>query len=83
VRIIEELLEIWPNEVCNKVISRRKLEELKWCGCPRRREEKGVACPKEGKVQQSGTWAGAPESTVKEEGKQREVRQTFKILREV
>jgi len=31
-------------------------------------------CPKEGKVQQSSTQAGAPEGTAKEESKQREVR---------
>jgi len=31
----------------------------------------------------SGTWSGEPESTAKEEGSQREVRRTFKMLREV
>jgi len=39
--------------------------------------------PKRGKVQQSSTRAGVPGSTVKEGGRQREVRQTFKMLREV
>ena len=31
----------------------------------------------------SGTWSGEPESTVKEEGSQRDIRRTFKMLREV
>ena len=31
------------------VISRRKLEELKWCGYLRK-EKRKVVCPKEGKV---------------------------------
>ena len=39
--------------------------------------------PKKGKAQQSGTQTGVPESTAKEEGRQREVRRTFKMLREV
>jgi len=37
----------------------------------------------EGKVQQDGIWAVDLESAAKERGKQRKVRQTFKILREV
>ena len=39
--------------------------------------------PKRGKVQQNSTWAGVPEGAAKEEDRQREVRQTFKMLREV
>ena len=39
--------------------------------------------PKEGKVQQSSIWARALESAAKEESNQREVRRTFKILREL
>jgi len=39
--------------------------------------------PKKGKAQQSSAWAGALEGTAKEEGRQREVRRTFKMLREV
>jgi len=57
-------------------------DRQKWCGCQKRKETE-IACPKRGKVQQSGTWAGALEGIAKEEGRQREVRQTFKILREV
>ena len=34
-------------------------------------------------MQQSSTWSGEPESAVREGGSQREVRRTFKILREV
>ena len=40
-------------------------------------------CPKKRKAQQSSAQAGALESTAKEEGRQREVKQIFKILREV
>jgi len=54
----------------------------KWCGCQKRKETE-VVHPKKRKAQQSGTWAGAPESTAKEEGRQREVKRTFKMLREV
>ena len=57
-------------------------DRQKWCGCQKRTETE-VACPKRGKAQQSGAWVGVPEDTAKEEGRQREVRQTFKILREV
>ena len=39
--------------------------------------------PKREKAQQSSTQAGVLEGTAKEKGRQREVRQTFKILREV
>jgi len=42
-----------------------------------------VAHPIERKVQQSGTQAVDPESIAKERGKQREVRRTFKMLREM
>jgi len=57
-----------------KVISGRKLEELKWCGCPKEKERKKAVCPKEKKAQQSSTWARALESTAKEGSKQREIR---------
>jgi len=60
------------------VISRRKLEEMKWCRCIGK-----VAQPKEAKAQQSGTWPGKPESAAREGGSQREVRRTFGMLREV
>ena len=57
-------------------------DRQKWCGC-QKKEEVEAAHPKRGKVQQSSAWAGVPESTAKEKGRQREVRQTFKMLREV
>jgi len=60
------------------VISRRKLEGMKWCGCRGK-----VAQPKEAKVQQSGAWSGELESAAKEGNSQRDVRRTFKMLREV
>ena len=57
-------------------------DRQKWCGC-QKKEEVEVTHPKRRKVQQSGAWAEVPESAVKEEGRQREVRRTFKMLREV
>ena len=57
-------------------------DRQKWCGCQKRKKTE-VACSKNRKAQQSSAWAGNPESTAKEESRQREVRQTFKILREV
>ena len=42
-----------------------------------------MACPIERKVQQSSTWTGVLKSTAKEENKKRDVRRTFKMLREV
>jgi len=60
------------------VISREKLEEIKWCGCIGK-----AAQPREAKAQQSGAQSGEPESAAKEESSQREVRRTFQMLREV
>ena len=39
--------------------------------------------PREAKAQQSGAQSGELESTTREGGSQREVRRTFKMLREV
>ena len=61
-----------------RVISDRQ----KWCRWQKRKETE-VAHPKRGKVQQSSTGAGVPGGTAREEGRQREVRRTFKMLREV
>jgi len=58
------------------------LDRQKWCRCQKRRETEAV-CPEKGKAQQSGTWAEVLEGIAKEESRQREVRQTFKMLREV
>ena len=60
------------------MISRRKLEEMKWCGCIGK-----AAQPREAKAQQSGAWSGEPESIAREGGSQREVRRTFGMLREI
>ena len=57
-------------------------DRQKWYRCQKRKKTE-TACSKKRKVQQSSAQAGAPESTAKEEGRQREVKQTFKILREV
>jgi len=57
-------------------------DRIFWYGC-RRKKEKKAAWPKETKVQQSGAWSGELESTAREGGSQREVRRTFKMLREV
>ena len=46
------------------------------------REEKAV-WPREAEAQQSGTRSGEPESAAREGGSRKEVRRTFKILREV
>jgi len=55
-----------------------KWKELSWYGC------KGEAVrPREAKVQQSGARSGEPESAAREGGSQKEVRRTFKMLREV
>jgi len=60
------------------VITKRKLEEMKWCRCMGK-----MAWPREVKVQQGDTWSGELKSTAKGGDSQREVRRTFKILREV
>jgi len=39
--------------------------------------------PSEAKAQQSGAWSGEPEGAARERGSQREVRRTFRMLREV
>ena len=57
-------------------------ERQKWCGYQKRKKTE-VARSEKGKTQQSGTQARALESAAKEEDRQREVRRTFKMLREV
>ena len=75
-------LAILPSHNRQGVIFRRKLEELKWCGCSKEERRKAVYLI-EGKAQQSSTRTGALKGAAKERGSQREVRRTFKILREV
>jgi len=73
-----------------------KWKELSWCGCKGKRAESGApterksaakeekaARPREAKAQQSGAQSEEPESTAKEGGSRKEVRRTFKMLREV
>jgi len=60
------------------VISNRKLEEMKWYGCIGKAVQS-----REAKAQQSGAQSGELESTAREGSNQREVRRTFKMLREV
>jgi len=55
---------------------------LSWCGCKEETKEK-AARPRETKAQQSSTRSGELESAAREEGSQREIRRTFKMLREV
>ena len=57
-------------------------DRQKWYGY-QKKEKKKVACPTEGKAQQSGARPRELESIAKEGGSQREVKRTFKMLREV
>jgi len=59
-----------------------KWKELSWCGCKGKTEGK-AAQPREAKAQQSSARSGEPESAAREGGSRKEVRRTFKILREV
>jgi len=54
----------------------------RWCRCSKERERKAV-CPRERKAQQSGAQSGELESAAKEGDSQRDIRRTFKMLREV
>jgi len=54
----------------------------RWCGC-QKRKEKEVVRPRKAKAQQSGAWLRELEGIAKKGGRQREVRRTFKMLREV
>ena len=66
------------------VFKGRKLEEAEWCRCPKqRRKEEEAVCPTKEKVQQGSMWTEALKGTVEEGNKQRDVRRTFKMLREV
>jgi len=73
-----------------------KWKELSWCGCKGKKVEGGAPMerksaakeeravwPREAKAQQSGAQSGEPESAAREGGSRKEVRRTFKMLREV
>jgi len=80
-----------------EVVPYWKREKMSWCGCKGGKEQSGTrardsrsiareekaAWPRKAKVQQSGAQSGEPESAAREGDSQREVRRTFKILREV
>jgi len=65
-----------------RVIPFWKWKELSWCGCKGKTEGE-AAWPREAKAQQSGTRSGEPESAARKGGSRKEVRRTFKMLREV
>jgi len=66
------------------VLKGRKLEEAEWCGCPKqRRKEEEAMCPTKGKVQQGSIRTVVLNSAAKKEDRQRDIRRTFKMLREV
>jgi len=74
-----------------------KREKMSWCGCRGGKEqssaqakdsrsaarEEKAARPREAKVQQSGARSGELEGTAREGGSRKEVRRTFKMLREM
>jgi len=73
-----------------------KREKMNWCGCKGKKRESSVpterksvtrvekaARPRKTKAQQSGARSGEPEHTAREGGSRKEVRRTFKMLREV
>jgi len=64
------------------VIPWTKQKVLSWYGCKGKAEGK-AAWPREAKAQQSGARSGEPESAAREGGSRKEVRRTFKMLREV
>ena len=66
------------------VLRGRKLEEAGWCGCSRQKKKGGeVVHPMERKAQWDNTQTKDPKGVARKEGEQREVRRTFKMLREV
>jgi len=78
------------------VIPWAKHKALSWCGCKGKKVEGGApterksaakvekaAWPREAKAQQSSAWSGEPERAAREGGSRKEVRRTFKMLREV
>jgi len=72
-------------------------EKMSWCGCKGKEgqssarardsrsaaKEEKAAWPREAKAQQSGARSEEPESAAREGGSRKEVRRTFKMLREV
>ena len=66
------------------VLRGRKLEEAKWCGCSKQKRREGIAArSKERKVQQDSAQTEVLKGIAKEEDRQRDIRRTFNMLREV
>jgi len=66
------------------VLRGRKLEEAKWCGCSKQKKREEVAArPREEKAQQGSIQTVVLNNAAKKEDRQRDVRRTFKMLREV
>jgi len=66
-----------------RVVKGKELEKLKKCEECAREGRRKAARPTKRKAQQSDTQARDLEGTAREEGNQREVRRTFKMLKEV
>ena len=67
-----------------EVLRRRKLEEAEWCRCSKQKKREEVAArPREEKAQQGSMQTIVLNGTAKKEDRQRDVRRTFKMLREV
>jgi len=66
------------------VLRGRKLEEAEWYRCSKQKKrEEVVARPREEKAQQGSMRTVVLNSTAKKEDKQRDIRRTFKMLREI
>ena len=66
------------------VLRGRKLEEAEWYGCSKQKKRKEVVVyPREEKAQQSGMRIVVLNGAAKKEDRQRDVRRTFKMLREI
>ena len=74
----------WEDNRGQGVLRRRRLEEAKWCRCPRQRRKEGnVVYLVQEKMQLGSVKSEPPKSTAEEEGNQMEVRRTFKMLKKV
>jgi len=74
----------WEDNRGQGVLRGRRLEEAKWCRCPRQRRKKGnVVYLVQEKMQLGSVKSEPPKSTAEEEGNQMEVRRTFKMLKKV
>jgi len=66
------------------VLRGRKLEEAEWYRCSKqKKKEEVVVRPREEKTQQGGMWTVVLNGAAKKEDRQRDIRRTFKMLREV